>query len=62
MIQSQENHVICLTVSLQCKNVYTICTRIRNNVAYKITLDVRVKFEFWLYFPEKDDCKIIFDN
>ena len=53
MIQSQENHVICLTVSLQCKNVYTICTRIRNNVAYKITLDVRVKFEFLAIFSRK---------
>jgi len=31
VIKSQDNHVICLTVSLQYKNMYTICTSIHNN-------------------------------
>jgi hypothetical protein len=47
VIKSQDNHVIGLTVSLQYKNTvslqyknaYTICNSIRNNMAYRITLD-----------------------
>jgi hypothetical protein len=53
VIKSQDNHVIGLTVSLQYKNAYTICTSIHNNVAYKITLDYRVKFKFLAIFSGK---------
>ena len=53
MIKSQDNHVVCLTVSLQYKNMYAICTSTHNNVVHKITLDFQVKFKFLAVFSRK---------
>jgi hypothetical protein len=62
MIKSQDNHVNCLTTSLLYKNAYTIYTGIQNGVAHKITPEVQLKFKFFIIFPRKDECEMIFDN